>query len=86
MLPNAQLEGDDIPNEALRVNLFGSQFCAVENVEVEANASGVGCLQTMAKKLLQAGIDPDRELALYRASKLVGRTTLGDAAQTQQET
>jgi hypothetical protein len=83
MLPDAQL--DDIP-DVLRVNLFGEQFCAVENVEIEANAAGVGCLATMAQRLLAVGLDPDRELALYRASKLVGRTTLGDAAQTQQET
>jgi hypothetical protein len=81
MLPDARL--DDTP-EVLRVNLFGEQFCAVENTEIEANAAGVGCLQTMAQRLLAVGIDPDRELALYRASKLVGRTTLAAAAQQQE--
>lgn len=84
MLPNAQLEGDDFPDEALRVNLFGSQFCAVENTEIEANASGPACLQTMAKRLLQAGIDSGRQMILFRANRPIGRTTVGQAAQQQE--
>jgi hypothetical protein len=87
MLPNAQLEGDDIPDEApLRTILFGSQFVAVDNPEVMASASGPQCLQTMAKRLLQAGIDSEREMILFRANQPIGRTTVGQAAQTQQET
>ena len=82
MLSDAQLDGTP---EALRVNLFGGQFCAVDNTEIKANASGPQCLQTMAKRLLQAGIDSDRPMILFRANQPIGRTTVGQAAQ-QQET
>jgi hypothetical protein len=81
---NAQLEGDDISDEApLRVICFGSQFVAVDNPEVMASASGPACLQTMAKRLLQAGIVSERQMILFRANQNIGRTTVGQAAQQE---
>jgi hypothetical protein len=83
---NAQLEGDDIPDEpALRVNLFGEQFAAVDDPGIMASASGHRCLPTLASRLLQSGFDPDRKLILWRGNERVGSTTISIAAQQQQE-
>jgi hypothetical protein len=37
----------------------------------------------MALRLLQAGIDPDRRMILFRANQPIGRTTVGQAAQQE---
>jgi hypothetical protein len=64
--------------------LFGSQFVAVDDAEAMGfSASGPNCLQTMAKRLLQSGFDPQRPLILFRANQNIGRTTVGKAAQQE---
>jgi hypothetical protein len=87
MLPNAQLEGDDIPDKRpLRVILFGGQFVALDDSEfVGLSASGPRCLETLASRLLASGFDPDRQMILSRANQNIGRTTVGKAAQQQQQ-
>jgi hypothetical protein len=80
---NAQLEGDDFDERPLRIVLFGSQFCAVDDASIMASASGPNCLQTMALRLLQSGFDPDRPLILFRANQNIGRTTIAAAAQQE---
>ena len=83
-MSNHAHEGDDLPDEApIRAILFGSQFVAIDNPEIMASASGTGCLQTLARRLLHSGFNPDRELNLYRANQNIGRTTVGKAAQQE---
>jgi hypothetical protein len=85
MQPNAQLEGDDVPDERpLRVLLFGSQFVAVDDAEAMGfSASGPNCVQTMALRLLQSGFDPERPLILFRANQRIGSTTIAAASQRE---
>jgi hypothetical protein len=70
---------DDMP---LRVPLFGLQFAAVDNAE-GLSASGPQCLATLAKRLLQAGFDPERQMLLFRANRRVGSTTIAAASQRE---
>jgi hypothetical protein len=84
MLPNAEPEGDDIPDETpLRVNLFGEQFAAVDDPGIMASASGPRCLPTLAARLLQAGFDSERKMILFRAGERIGSTTIAAASQRE---
>jgi hypothetical protein len=83
MLPNAQLEGDDIPEPALQIAVYGKMWATVVGPP-ELAASGPNCIRTLAENLLRAGYAPEREMALYRAGENIGRTTVAAAAQQQE--
>jgi hypothetical protein len=78
---NAQIEGDDIPDERpIRVILFGGQFVSTDDAEtIGLSATGPDALQTVAMRLFQSGFDPARVLSLYRGGQHIGRTTIGKA-------
>src|SRR5215813_7837258 len=80
-LPASNLGGRmTLPEPTIRVTLFGSEFAAVESPRLCVSATGPNCLKNVASQLLQAGFDPERELALYRAGDCIGRVLLIDAA------
>jgi len=74
---NAPLEGDDIP-EPIRVWMYGDGFASIDG-ELQMSAFGPGALQTIARKLLAVGYDPDQELHVHRGGEYVMRVRLRDA-------
>jgi hypothetical protein len=75
-------EGDDVPDDRpIRVILFGGQFVSTDDSEtIGMSATGPDALQTLAMRLFQSGLDPQRSLVMYRAGQYIGRTTIGKAA------
>jgi len=76
-------EGDDVP-EPIRVWLYGDGFASIDG-EIAMSAFGPGALQTVARKLLAVGYDPEQELDVHRGGESLNRISLREAAQ-QQET
>jgi hypothetical protein len=76
---NACGEGDDIPLEPIRVWLYGDGFASIDG-DLQMSAFGPGALQTIAKKLLVAGYDPEQELDVRRGGEGLNRIRLRDAA------
>jgi len=76
-------EGDDVP-EPIRVWLYGDGFASIDG-EIAMSAFGPGALQTIARKLLAVGYDPEQELDVHRGGSSLNRISLREAAQ-QQET
>ncbi|PWT79347.1 MAG: hypothetical protein C5B58_13700 [Acidobacteria bacterium] len=82
---NAQLEGDDVLSERLRVFMYGDGFASIDG-ELAISAFGPRALQTIAKKLLAAGYDPDQKLDIHRGGQRLNRIRLRDAAHEPLET
>jgi|SRR4051812_25595281 hypothetical protein len=71
----------DVDIGQLRIILFGSQFAAVDDAEATGiSASGPGCLQMLALRLMASGYPPEQSLSLYRNGQHIGKTTLSTAA------
>jgi len=81
---NVQLEGDDIPTEPIRVWLYGDGFASID-AELAMSAFGPGALQTIARKLLAVGYDPEQELDVHRGGNRLNRIRLRDAAHQEGE-
>jgi hypothetical protein len=77
-------EGDDTPDDgaAIRVNMYGDQFCAVADGGCwdDISATGPNALATLAMHLSLHGFVPDQELVLFRGGERVGKTTVGEAS------
>jgi hypothetical protein len=80
---NAAIEGDDVPPERIKVWLYGDGFASIDG-EVQMSAFGPSALQTIARKLLAVGYDPEEELDVHRGGECL-RITLREAAQQQGE-
>jgi hypothetical protein len=79
---NASLgEGDDIPaaGERIRVWLYGDGFASIDG-ELQMSAFGPGALQTIARKLIAVGYDPEQELDVHRGGECRARISLREAA------
>jgi hypothetical protein len=74
----AAVEGDDI-REPIRIFLYGDGFASIDG-ELAMSAFGPGALQTIARKLLAVGYDPDQELDVHRGGECLTRLTLREAA------
>jgi hypothetical protein len=80
-VPDAELaavEGDDI-REPIRIFLYGDGFASIDG-ELAMSAFGPVALQTIARKLLAVGYDPDQELDVHRGGECLTRLTLREAA------
>ena len=77
----AAVEGDDIA-EPIRVFVYGDGFASIDG-ELSMSAFGSGALQTIARKLLAVGYDPDQELDIHRGGEHITRLSLRDAAAQQ---
>ena len=76
-------EGDDIDFSRLpiRVLLRGDQFAECDDEDlVGVMASGPNPVELLAKRLFEAGVEPDRALVLFRGAQRLGRTTVAAAA------
>jgi hypothetical protein len=88
-MTNICAEGADV-EPPIHVVLVGSSFAATADEALRASGSakmgnnismtGPNSLARLAEHLLALGLDPDRELSLYRAGTLVGTTTISQAA------
>jgi hypothetical protein len=74
----AALDGD-VPAERIRVWLYGDGFASIDG-ELAMSAFGPGALQTIARKLLAVGYDPDQELDVHRGGECLTRLSLREAA------
>src|SRR4051812_47937888 len=73
----------DVDIGQLPIILFGSQFAAVDDAEATGiSASGPGCLQMLALRLMASGYPPEQSLSLYRNGQHIGKTTLSTCSQT----
>ena len=62
------------------VILYGDQFAATAGDGLPTiSAAGPHCVATLAQQLLNAGIDPDRELAIHRGGQRTHTTTIREA-------
>jgi hypothetical protein len=66
-------------SERVRVFLYGDGFASIDG-ELSMSAYGPGALQTIARKLLAVGYDPDRVLDVLRGGDCITRLLLRDAA------
>jgi hypothetical protein len=80
---NAAFEGADVL-QPIRVFMYGDGFASIDG-ELSMSAFGPGALQTIARKLLAVGYDPDQELDVNRGGECVNRILLRDAAQQENE-
>jgi hypothetical protein len=65
--------------ERVRIYLYGDGFASIDG-DLAMSAFGSTALQTIARKLLAVGYDPDRELDIHRGGDCVTRLLLRDAA------
>jgi hypothetical protein len=72
---NAVCEGDDVPPEPIRYFLYGDGFASIDG-ELAMSAFGPGALQTIARKLLAVGYDPDQELDVHHGGECLCRSWL----------
>jgi hypothetical protein len=77
MTETALRDDDALP--PVRVFLYGDGFASIDN-EFSLSAFGPGALQTIAKKLLAVGYDPDQQLDVNRGGECINRVLLRDAA------
>jgi hypothetical protein len=79
-IPNTEAvcEGADVP-EPIRVFLYGDGFASIDG-ELSMSAFGSGALQTIARKLIAVGYDPDQVLDVHRGGDCITRLPLRDAA------
>ena len=80
-MTNAACEGDDMDSaEApIRCYRFGGQFVSIDDGEMGGLcASGPGCMRMLGQRLLTAGIDANRKLAVYRGGVFIGHVRVGE--------
>jgi hypothetical protein len=76
----ACVEGDDdAPPERIRVFLYSDSVASIDG-ELSMSAFGSGALQTIARKLIAVGYDPDQVLDVHRGGDCITRLPLRDAA------
>jgi hypothetical protein len=74
------VESDDVPPEPIRCWMYGDGFASVDG-DLQMSAFGPGALQTIAKKLLAVGYDPEQQLDICRGGKREALLPLREAAQ-----
>lgn len=72
---SAQLEGDDVPPEPIRVFMYSDGIATIDG-ELSMSAFGPSALQAIARKLLAVGYDPDQELDVHRGGECLCRSWL----------
>jgi hypothetical protein len=77
---NACLDGDDVLPEPIRCFVYGDGFASIDGA-LQMSAFGPGALQTIAKKLLAIGYDPEQQLDVRRGGKREALLPLREAAQ-----
>ena len=63
----------------IRIYRFGGQFCSVDDGPMGGIcASGPGCMRMLGQRLLAAGADANRKLAVYRGGVFLGHVRVGE--------
>jgi len=73
-----EIDEDHLPRERIKLFLYADGFCSVDN-GLMMSAFGGGALQTIARKMLALGYDPEQELDVHRGGESVQRILLRDA-------
>jgi hypothetical protein len=68
--------------EPLKVVMYGNAFVSLDGA-IRMSVSGPNGLQTLARKLLAIGYDPDQKVDVERGGKRMARLPLREAAQEQ---
>jgi len=78
-------EGDEIADNRpsaeapIRCYRFGGQFVSIDDREMGGLcASGPGCMQMLGQRLLAAGVDANRKLAVYKGGVFIGHVRVGE--------
>jgi hypothetical protein len=78
----------DDDGAAIKVTLYSDQFAAVTDGGCydDVNATGPNALATLAMHLSLHGFVPDQELVLFRGGQRVGKTSIGEAIHSGENT
>jgi hypothetical protein len=86
VVPDAELAAFDAGDiRPIRIFLYGDGFASIDG-ELQMSAFGPSALQTIAKKLLAVGYDPDQELDVHRGGESLTRLSLREAEHGAEET